>query len=329
MALEEEAHNRRSVVKVEISSLRLADHPGAERGDAPDDDAAGPQTPVVVHRPTMRVTGGAARVRAALRRGETTIVVQYLDGPDSDEHILSTTLNVTPGVPLTLADRKRAAESIMTSHPQWSDRRVASATGISPGTVAEIRKRAGDAAAAAVGRIGQDGRVRPLDGSTGRRLAAQLLLESPELSLRQVAKAAAISPETVRDVRNRLRNGVDFMPARRPRKRVKDAASPRPEVKLDAPLAVVRSVRRRPEKSLDRIATVNRLKADPSLRYSETGRNLLRLLSLHAQWTEDWERITNSLPPHCSDAVTELARQFADLWADLAAQGEHGVTATG
>jgi hypothetical protein len=72
------------------------------------------------------------------------------------------------------------------------------------------------------------------------------------------------------------------------------------------------------ESVLDPATVLRRLKADPALRYSETGRNLLRLLSLHALWTEEWEQIIKNLPPHCASVVADLARQFADLWTDFA-----------
>jgi ParB-like chromosome segregation protein Spo0J len=324
LAPEEEEINRHSVIEVAIDALMLTGSPrhageNSEHVEALS-TASGPLPPIVVHRPSMRVIDGAHRVRAALRRGEKTIAARFFEGPDADAFVLSVVLNIAHGLPLARPDRKRAAERIIRTHPLWSDRRVASVTGISPGTVAGIRKRCGTAAEAGAGRIGQDGRVRPLDGSAGRRLAGQLLLESPHLSLRQVAKVAAISPETVRDVRNRLRAGLDLAPAGRSRggpTGEKPPAGPQSSAKPVPGPAVV-GTRRRSEPLPDRAEIVNRLKADPSLRYTETGRNLLRLLSLHTLWTEDWEKITTGLPPHCSGAVAGLAQQFADLWAELA-----------
>lgn len=334
MAPEEEEINRQPVVQVEITSLTLGDSPRLA-GENPEHveamvAAQGALPPIVVHRPTMRVIDGAHRVYAALRRGEHTIAARFFDGADEDAFVLSVWLNVAHGLPLALADRKRAAERIITSHPQWSDRRVASVTGISPGTVADIRKRTAGPAEPVASRIGQDGRVRPLDGSAGRRLAGQLMLENPNLSLRQVARAAAISPETARDVRNRLRSGEDLIPTGRPRGRA-DGNPPPADESADPvrPMGLVRSAGRAPEPVLDRAAIVNRLKADPALRYTETGRNLLRLLSLHTQWTEEWETIVNNVPPHCSGVVADLARQFADLWTDLATRTGRDIAAAG
>jgi ParB-like chromosome segregation protein Spo0J len=316
---EEEEINRQPVVEVEIGSLLLTDSPRLS-GANPDHVAAiaaaqNPLPPIVVYRPMMRVIDGVHRVRAALLRGEEKIAVRFFDGGAADAFVLAVKLNVTHGLPLALADRKRAAERIITSHPQWSDRRVASVTGISPGTVADLRRRADDGSDRVASRVGQDGRIRPLDGSAGRRLAGQLMTENPQLSLRQVARAASISPETARDVRNRLRNGEDLIP----RQRQKGLAG-------DGEPAIAQStVRPQREPVIDRATIVNRLKADPALRYNETGRNLLRLLTLHNVWTEEWEAIVNNLPPHCAGVVADLARQFADLWSDFATRASREV----
>ncbi|WP_285560311.1 ParB/RepB/Spo0J family partition protein [Actinoplanes regularis] len=272
--------------------------------------------PILVHRPTMRVIDGAHRIEAAIRRGETTIAGRFFDGPEDEAFVLSVWLNVSHGLPLALADRKRAAERIAVSHPQWSDRRVAAVTGISPGTVADIRRRVAGSFAPDSSRIGQDGRVRPLDCSAGRLLAGRLMTENPNLSLRQVAKAAAISPETARDVRNRLLSGADLVPARRTRDTPQVTAKSKTRGR-NSPLNLVRNGDRQ-QPVIDHAVVVNRLMGDPALRYTDTGRNLLRLLTLHARWTQEWESIVDNVPPHCTDVVADLARQFASLWADFA-----------
>jgi len=316
---EEEDINQQPVTLLEISSLNLS---GSLRSAGADPvhvevmmHAQNDLPPIVVHRSSMRVIDGAHRIEAALRRGETTIAGRFFDGSADEAFVLSVRLNVSHGLPLALADRKRAAERIAVSHPHWSDRRVAAVTGISPGTVADIRRRVAGAAAPETGRVGQDGRVRPLDSSAGRLLAGRLMAENPDLSLRQVAKAAAISPETARDVRNRLLSGADVVPARRTR-----GTSPAGGAARSAehrPLTIFRAGDP-PEPEIDRSVVVGRLMSDPALRYTETGRNLLRLLTLHTRWTEEWDDIVDNVPAHCTDVVADLARQFADQWAHFA-----------
>ncbi|NUT94140.1 MAG: hypothetical protein HOY78_19180, partial [Saccharothrix sp.] len=102
------------------------------------------------------------------------------------------------GTPLGFAHRITMAEQMLRSCPELSDRSVAAATGLSTGTVAAVRVRAGTPAAA---RIGRDGRVRPVSCADGREAAARYLTRHPDATLREVARAAGISVGTARDVR--------------------------------------------------------------------------------------------------------------------------------
>lgn len=344
--------DQQSMAEVEIDSLRLTGSPrlAGERQEHIELLAAVPTPlpPIIVHRPTMRVIDGFHRLRAARLRGDTTIAVRFFDGDESDAFVLAVQLNVTHGLPLALSDRQSAAERIIVSHPQWSDRRVASVAGIAPGTVGEIRRRLGSGAVdPGTRRLGQDGRMRPLDGTAGRLRAGELLAEEPGLSLRQVARAAGISPETVRDVRNRLRNGEDLLP--RSRRRDSDteprhasapevgagadirpgpASVPAPRGEPAAGRPAHSVARARVDAAPDRVVLVKRLTADPALRFSETGRSLLRLLAIHAVREEEWEAIIGNVPPHCSGVVADLAVQLADMWADFATRVRSDVTAS-
>lgn len=345
---------QQSVVQVEIDALCLAGSPrlAGERKEHIEILAAAPDAlpPIIVHRPTMRVIDGFHRLRAARLRGDTTIAARFFDGDESAAFVLAVQLNVTHGLPLALADRQRAAERIIVSHPHWSDRRVATVTGIAPGTVGEIRRRLGPGATAPdERRLGQDGRMRPLDGAVGRLRAGELLSENPELSLRQVARAAGISPETARDVRNRLRNGEDPLPRSRRRDHEaepvhditkeagggSDAAAgtgsgpvPVPPGEPTALRLARPATRTRVDVGPDRVVLVKRLTADPALRFSETGRSLLRLLAIHAVREEEWDAIIGNVPPHCSGIVADLAVQLADMWADFATRVRQDVTAS-
>jgi hypothetical protein len=327
---EEEEINQQPLVEIEISSLSLAGSPRSAGESAEHIEALAaaqePLPPITVHRPTMRVIDGFHRLKAAQSRGDGTIAARFFDGDEAAAFVLAVKLNVTHGLPLTLADRKRAAERIITSRPQWSDRKVASVTGISPGTVGDIRRRGGREPEAVSRRLGQDGRLRPVDGSAGRIIAGELLTENPELSLRQVARAAGISPETARDVRNRLRNGEDPLP--RQHRRRKDPEQGRDVVvrKGFRALGLARPAGRgQPRAVPDRAALVKRLKDDPALRFTDTGRNLLRILALHSLSKDEWEAIIDNVPPHCSNIIADLARQFADLWSEFAVRVEEEV----
>ncbi|GAA4134350.1 ParB/RepB/Spo0J family partition protein [Actinomadura keratinilytica] len=313
--------DREPVVYVEISKLAGADSPRTSGEDAEHVEVlAAAQTelpPIIVHRATMRVIDGLHRLKAAKLRGADRIPVRFFDGDEADAFVVAVKSNISHGLPLSLADRKRAAERIIKSHPQWSDRMVASVTGIAPGTVADIRRRTAGTVPPQTVRIGQDGRARPINGSEGRRLASELIAKNPDLSLRQIARAAGISPETARDVRNRMRRGEDPLPRRRSNT-VSLASRRASHGHGDARRAV-----RTPPR--DRAAIVERLKADPALRFTETGRNLLMLLSMHTLKAAEWEEIINNVPPHCSGIVAQLARDCSQMWSEFAMRVEHQV----
>ncbi|CAM5630766.1 hypothetical protein SALBM135S_00340 [Streptomyces alboniger] len=216
------------VVEVEIGSLSAADSPRTSGVDQEHVEALAvvetPLPPITVHRPTMRVIDGLHRLRAAELRGQRKISVKYFDGAEDDAFVLAVESNVTHGLPLTTDDRKSAAARIIASHPQWSDRMIASVSGIAAGTVADIRRRDFGGGPGDSSRIGHDGRVRPVNGAEGRRIASELIARDPTLSLRQVARVAAISPETVRDVRNRMMRGEDPLTRRGRQAQGEDAA---------------------------------------------------------------------------------------------------------
>ncbi|RSN17567.1 helix-turn-helix domain-containing protein [Amycolatopsis roodepoortensis] len=296
------------VVEIELSRLSTACSPRTS-GEDPEHvetllSAEWELPPILVHRPTMQVVDGLHRLKAARVRGDTKISARFIDGAESDAFVLAVEANIRHGLPLSLADRKRAAVQIIGTHPQWSDRRVASATGISAGTVADLRRRGGEGGNGA--RIGRDGRIRPVDSSERRKLAAELIRNDPGLSLRQVAKQVGISPETVRDVRGRLERGESPTPDGSRRLRTKPDPLSLTETDLGHSL------------DRERLTVLERLKADPALRLSEVGRILLRMLAMHSMDGQEWERILHGVPPHLYGVVAGFARDHARVWAGFA-----------
>lgn len=244
-------------------------------------DAEGELPPIIVRRADMRVVDGMHRLRAARLRGEQTIAVRYFDGDDSDAFVLAVRTNVTHGLPLSLGDRKAAAERIITSHAHWSDRMIATVSGLSAATIARIRKAHPELEADA--RVGHDGKVRPVNSMERRRVARSILLAEPTLSLREVARRAGISPETARSVRRRL------------------PTEPAP-----------------PQQ--DPVTLVRQLRGDPTLRFSESGRMLLRLLEVRSVPPEKWAAIAANMPAHWRDSVARVAMECADTWRTFAEQ---------
>lgn len=298
------------VVRLPIGDLLPADSP---RLDGEDDDHVlvlaeldeDVLPPIVVHRATMRVIDGMHRLRAMELRGLDSIRVCFDDSAE-DPFVLAVQRNAEHGRPLSLPDRTAAAVRILRSHPHWSDRRIGSVIGLSAGTVGGIRTRSTDDSVQSNTRVGRDGRQRPAGHSAeGRILAGRLLRENPDMSLRQVATAARISPSTALDVRDRVRDGRDPVPTsirndhcRKRKSPASDTAAPHSGLRWESEL--------------------NQLRVDPSLRFTDTGRVLLRLFDARLLRTDQRTLLATGVPLHCTTTVANLARIVGAAWEQLA-----------
>jgi ParB-like chromosome segregation protein Spo0J len=275
--------------------------------------------PILVHRPTMQVIDGVHRLRAAKLRGDATIGVRFVDGAEEDAFVLAVSANVTQGLPLTLADRTAAASRILTSHPHLSDRLIASTAGLSTKTVAAIRQCSTGEMTQLNTRLGRDGKVRPLDASHGRTIASRAISKNPALSLREIARIAGISVGTARDVRERMRRGEDPVPSRNRLSTGPRAESDTPEniaSGINAPGRGTGGDNGTPRARRGRFLLS--LRTDPSLRCSEIGRALLRLLDVNTLDAAQWDRIAAAVPQRWSPVVADLAMDCAADWSALA-----------
>ncbi|WNV85088.1 ParB N-terminal domain-containing protein [Umezawaea sp. Da 62-37] len=253
--------------------------------------------PIVVQRGTNRVVDGVHRVRAAQVRGEPEIRACFFDGDDESAFMLAVRLNVRHGLPLSLADRKVAAARILRVHTAWSNRAIASVSGLSHKTIAALRLK--DDWPEGQARVGRDGRTRPLSAASGRECAKKILERDPTSSLRDVSAIAGVSPGTVRDVRDRLlRQDRPVIP------------SPR------------RKVERRRENPVDAEAVLRVLRADPSLRLTQSGRQLLSILAVASMGSGEYERLVVDLPAHCVSSVAKLAEASVRAWQELSTRLE-------
>ncbi|GIJ08913.1 ParB N-terminal domain-containing protein [Micromonospora andamanensis] len=303
---------------VPISALVLGDSPRLA-GEDPGHiqtlaEASTELPPILVHRETMRVVDGLHRVQVARLNGQQHIAVTFFTGEVREAFVRAVEANTSHGLPLTLEDRREAARRIIALFPEWSDRAVAEVTKLAPRTVGAIRSST-DPIAQSNTRIGRDGRTRPLEPAEGRLRAAEVIARRPEASLRDIASSAGVSVSTARDVRLRLSSGENPLPASmRP-------ASDGPETDEGD-----RSTRRRTSRPRTTAITHPRrtsvvldvLRKDPSLRYTDAGRFILRWLDSHVVDTPDWNRIITHIPPHCGYTIAELAVGCAQAWQQLA-----------
>ncbi len=302
-----------------ISSLLSADSPRLA-GESEEHartlaESEAPLPPIVVNRSTMRVVDGMHRLRAASLRGDRYIEGRFVEGTAEDAFVLAVELNAKHGLPLSRKDRNAAARRIIESHPHWSDRRIASLTGLSPGAVGTLRGAVDVPAAAHLSlRVGRDGRARPLNSSSGRIAASQVITESPTASLREIASRAGVALATARDVRNRMRMGLDPVP---PKLRAAEpdcapAAGPGPTApapgSLPAPAAV----------SYENVLA--RMRRDPSLRMSQNGRTLIHLLLSQQLQDDQWRDLVAGVPAHRAVDVVHAAQLAAARWLKFAAE---------
>ncbi|MFE1947340.1 ParB N-terminal domain-containing protein [Streptomyces massasporeus] len=266
--------------------------------------------PIVIHRKTMTVIDGVHRLRAVENSGATHIAAVLFNGDEREAFVLAVKLNSNHGLPLSLADRKAAALHMLADFPEWSNRRLAGVVGLSDKTVAALRRRSGaELPHPTAVRLGRDGVAYPLAAAEGRSRALVYLAAHPGASAQEVARAAGISLTTAKDARKRARAFPgEPPPTERPGDRpVRETGAGRPAV-----------VNRPKAGSADLSLAVRRLRADPSLRFTEVGRKLLRTLDPSATQPHDWAAMASSIPIHCAPLIAELARQHAESWQLLA-----------
>jgi ParB-like chromosome segregation protein Spo0J len=276
--------------------------------------------PILADRRTMRVIDGMHRLMAASLQGRQTIDVMFIDGCEADIFLRAVQENVAHGLPLSQADRRAAAERIVVSHPQMSDRAIGHSVGLAAKTIATIRKSSSEEKPQSNARIGRDGKVRPLDSSVGRRRAAELLAQQPDASLRDVARGAGISPATVLDVRKRLERGESPVPQKLASAARKCSVGNGAEDDASNDGACAQTIRfsSRAAAPPDPAATVVKLLRDPSLRNNERGKGMLQLLQINAVGAEQLPEVADAVPAHCVAIIVQLARQYAKMWQDFA-----------
>ncbi|WP_405847051.1 ParB/RepB/Spo0J family partition protein [Streptomyces sp. NBC_01518] len=303
-----------SIVLLSIERLQPGDSPrlkGVDEGHvqliADTEDAL---PPITVHRSTLKVIDGRHRLRAAIARGDAFIRAWLFDGTEDEAFIYSVRANNAHGLPLTASDRHAAVVRVLQVHPEWSDRAIASTVGVSAPTVGKAR-RSTVSSTQLNGRVGRDGRVRPLSTAEGRRKAEEIMTARPDASLRQVAREVGLSLGTVNDVRRRLKQGESS---------VLSAKLPAAET---GQARVVNKLSTAP--TPDFVLFWKQLSKDPSLNLTQFGRNLLNLLRAHRLD----EEVAESVPAHCVEKIAELANQCSITWGVIAERlerrGELGV----
>jgi hypothetical protein len=275
--------------------------------------------PILVQKRGSRIIDGLHRYEVAKLRGQWTINARLVDCTDAEALILAVKTNTLHGLPLSRSDRIASAKRILASHPDWSDRSIATVTALSARAIASLRNSSTDESQRNVKRLGRDGKRRPVATGEGRRRAAEYMQAHPEASLRQVARETDVSLGTAHDVREKIRSGVLPPPEPAP----ETAVAAVPEAADNGPSRVVPAHRAQPRE----IATVQqltwpaisgKLTGDPALRYTEGGRAFLRWMATHSMHADEWNEFADAVPRHWLTDVARIAAGMSEEWAHFA-----------
>ena len=123
----------------------------------------------------------------------------------------------------------------------------------------------------------------------------------PHTSIRDIARRTEISLATALDVRRRVDRGEDPVPHG-----------------LTRAGRGIRSGSRRREaarrnQARDPHSVLQVLKADPALKSSQRGRDLLRWLYFHAPQKTQCDDLLKNVPPHCTDLIADLTESYSEI----------------
>jgi ParB-like chromosome segregation protein Spo0J len=278
--------------------------------------------PILVLRNNLRIIDGTHRFEAAKLRGEKTIRARIINCTDNDAFILAVKANTLHGLPLSRSDRVLGARRILGWHPDWSDRAIGVATGLSAKTIAVIRQESTDDTQIFSKRLGRDGKRRPVTALEGRKRAVEFITARPDASLREIARETDVSLGTVQDVRARMRRGLDPLTAGRvsPPLEVADSQDPASEPAQPSPLPNrlgPRGIQRNVERpSWPKVSS--KLMCDPSLKYTEGGRAFMRWMSMHVSNSGEWKEFVDAVPAHWLGEISIVAERVSEDWRDFA-----------
>jgi ParB-like chromosome segregation protein Spo0J len=286
--------------------------------------------PILVQRRSLRIIDGTHRLEAAKARGESTIRARLVNCSDNSAFILAAKANTLHGLPLSRADRIASAKRILGWHPDWSDRALGIATGLSAKTVAGIRGESAHNVQQFTKRLGRDGKRRPVAALEGRKRAAEYITARPEASLREVARETDVSLGTVQDVRARMRQGLDPLTADRGSRALaaapEPAGDPTPVPQAGTPTTTQLSGRTVRTGRLSRSTApapswpelFPKLAGDPSLRYTEGGRAFIRWMTAHLSNPNQWREFADSIPAHWVPEISTMAEHASEEWSGFA-----------
>jgi hypothetical protein len=282
--------------------------------------------PLLVTR-QLKVIDGAHRLAAAEALGWLTVPCTVFHGSAEEAYVEAIRRNTRHGLSLTRDERHQAAINVVRLFPEWSDRRIAVTCGISPSVVARLRSGSTVQAQPTDKRLGMDGRWRPAAHTSQREAIIEAVRTNPSMSLRVIAAAVDVSPETVRRVRNELypkesssgTRGGTRGPARLSQHPERDHGTMKASGgQCDARIPLGNGSA--PLAGEDVIPTLGG-RCDVALSPGSEAVTLERWLKL-TDLGEGWLSYARSVPLSRVDEIADEARRRAEIWSAFAAELE-------
>lgn len=124
---------------------------------------------------------GAHRIAAAMKAGREAVEAKVINLSEADAKVEAARANMTNGLPLTPAERKKAIARLIELRPVWTDAAIARLMGVHRNTVARVRKELG---------IGNR-TERTVEAVEAAKVA------NPNATQEELAKAAGVSRTTI------------------------------------------------------------------------------------------------------------------------------------
>lgn len=173
-----------------------------EYAEAMEDGAVFPPV-IVFHDGTdFWMADGFHRIMAATRNGFTDIEGDIKKGTRQDALVYALGANVTNGLRRTNADKCHCVQIALREFPDWSDRRIAEACGVSHPFVLKLRPQVVTITTSTpTTRVGRDGKEYPASNPTAARIVQ--IEKIRELSAQgfrseQIAEQVSVSPKRIR-----------------------------------------------------------------------------------------------------------------------------------
>ncbi|HEV2637451.1 MAG TPA: ParB N-terminal domain-containing protein [Actinocrinis sp.] len=271
---------------------------------------------ILVQESNSRIVDGMHRFEAAKLRGEETIEVRLINCTDEDAFILAVKANTWHGLPLSRNDRMSGARQIVEWHPDWSDRAIGVATGLSAKTIAGIRRHSADEGQQLGKRLGRDGKRRPLTAAEGRRRAAEYIAIRPDASLREIAREADVAPATAQDVRARIRRGADPVAPRAAASLANAGGANGHGAGNSTGTGTGHSSALTPAQTWSVLSP--KLANDPSLKYTDGGRAFIGWMVMHVINSGEWKKYVDAIPVHWLRDLSLVADRAGQEWIEFA-----------